>query len=178
MEIKVDVQVGDVDLTTVIGERSRYDHDAEERVAEPVTLGDAVAARITAKLTAEEHYGVLRNKVVAMRDEEIRAQLAPIVATAIESNVQRTNTYGQAVGEPTTLTTLIIDEVKTYLSRTDGYGDRATNVLQKTIREAVDKAIRTELAAVIADEKARVVTAVRAKAAELIAQAVKEGIGR
>ena len=38
--------------------------------------------------------------------------------------------------------------------------------------------VKKELAEAMADEKAKVVAAVRAKAAELIAQAVKEGIGR
>lgn len=50
--------------------------------------------------------------------------------------------------------------------------------VQKLVREQVEKALRAELSEVIADEKAKIVAAVRGRAADIMARAITEGIGR
>lgn len=177
MEIKIAVE--SVDLTSVIGEWREYDVEGDYVGTGEKTLGDAVAAQIAADLKRDEGYSTLRRRVMELRDQEIRTQIAPIVAKAIEDPVQRTNEYGRPVGEPTTLTELIVKEVHAYLTRrSDQYRSGSQTVVEKFVADAVDKVVKRELAEVIVEEKAKVVAAVRAKAAELIAQAVKEGVGR
>lgn len=180
LQINVTVDAIDgIDLTTVIGERSRYDHDLEESVPEDVTLGDEVARRITARLARDEEYPGLRKRFLSIRDEEIRKAVEPIVQSAIAEPITLTNTYGQPTGGTTTLTELIMAEAKSYISKSaDSYNRSGETVLQKWVREQIAAAFAKELAAVLADEKAKVVAAVRAKAADLIAEAVKQGVGR
>lgn len=173
----ISVDVSNVDLTTVVGTRRVRDDD-DGYYDGPMTLGEAVAREIAGELMKDESYPGLRQKVLSLREEEIREQLRPIVTGALEAPVQKTNSFGEPAGEPASLTSLIVKEAQSYLTRrADSYGTGQT-IVQKFITEAVDRALKKELAEVVADEKAKVVAAVRAKAAELIATAVKEGVGR
>lgn len=177
MDIKV--EVGPIDLNTVIGEHRIYDDEEDGYRTEPVTIGQAVAKQVFADLKRDTHYGALQREVLSLRTEEIRAQLEPIVRAAIDQPMRKTNTYGEPTGEPTTLRALIVAEVEALLKRpADQYSREKGTWLQALIREQVDKALRAELAEVLKEEKEKVVAAVRGKAAELIAEAVKAGIGR
>lgn len=174
--MQINVDVTDISLDSVVGDHRVYDPVDGCWDSAPMTLGQSVAKEIADRLVADDEYKTLRRQVLELRTEEVRRQLEPIVTAAIEKPVQRTNSFGDPVGEPTTLTDLIVKEAREYLAKGDGYG-RET-VLQKTVREAVGGALKKELAAVVAEEKEKVVAAVRAKAAELIAEAVKQGVGR
>jgi len=175
MQIKVDVS--NISLDSVIG--THYTQTDEDTYRdEPETLADAVAAQIALALQADDEFKTLRARVLDLRNEEIREQVKPIVAAAIAAPVQRTNSYGNPVGEPVPMTELIVKEVHDYLGKRDSYARDSQTVVQKLIREQVDLALKNELKDAIADEKAKVVAAVRAKAADLIATAVREGVGR
>lgn len=172
MEIKVSVE--DVDLTSVIGQR--YD-DEDGRV--PTTLGEAVAREIVESLKRGDEYRTLAQQVQDIRTEEIRRQVEDEVRAALTGSVERTNQFGERTGKTTTLREEIVrlaaDALK--VDHRNSYSRELTPA-QKVIREEVDRAIAGELKAAVDDEKAKVVAAVRAKAAELIATAVKEGVGR
>jgi len=175
MEIKVDVS--NISLDSVIG--THYTQTGEDTYRdEPETLADVVAAQIALALQKDEEFKTLRARVLDLRNEEIREQVKPIVAAAIAAPVQRTNSYGSPVGEPVPLTELIVKEARDVLTKRDGYGRDSLTLVQKIIRDEVDRAIKHELADIVAEEKAKVVAAVRAKAADLIATAVREGVGR
>lgn len=180
MNINVTVaDIDGIDLTTVVGERTRYDHDLEESVSQDVTLGDEVAKRITARLTKDDEYPGLRKRFLDIRDEEIRKAIEPIVTEAISGEIHKTNTYGEPTGQTTTIRELIMAEAKAYVTKSaDSYNRGGETVLQKWVREQIATAFAKELATVMAEEKAKVVAAVRTKAADLIAEAVKQGIGR
>lgn len=172
----ITVNVDNVDLNSIVGEH--YTQTGEEDWhREPQTLGQAVAVKIAEDLKRDEGYRTLKQQVLDRRDEEVREQVKPVVAAAIAASVQPTNTFGQPIGDPVSLTDLIVKEAREALTKRADYG-RGPTLLEKVVAEAVDKAIRKELTDVIAEEKAKVVAAVRAKAAELIATAVKEGVGR
>lgn len=178
--MQINVSVTDVDLSSVIGECREYDMEGDYVGTGAKTLGDAVAAQIAADMKRDESYASLRKRVLDIRNEEIREQIKPNVAKAIEGNIQKTDEWGQAVGNSTTLHALIVKEVNDYLKRKvgDSYRSGSKTVIEKFVEDAVDKVVKRELAEVIVEEKAKVVAAVRAKAADLIATAVKEGVGR
>lgn len=145
---------------------------------EPVTLADVIADRAVRSLVYEDGRD-LRRRITEIRDEEIRAAALPMVTAAIEAGIQQTNRWGEPDGQPTSLRELILKEAKDLISRpADNYDRKKGTVLEKVVREAVDRTIRAELGAVLAEEKAKVVAAVQAQAAELIAEAVKKGLGR
>lgn len=178
MQINVTVEGLDaIDLSTVVGERRRYDHDTEEYVTTDLTLGDEVARRVTALLTKDDQWDGLRKKFLAIRDEEIREAVRPIVAAAITETLTKTNQYGQPTGETTTLTELIVADANKLLTERSDYG-RGTTLAQRIVAESIGQAFKNELAKALAAEKEKVIAAVRAAGAELIAEAVKKGLGR
>ncbi len=180
MEINVTVEgIDGIDMKTVIGETRAWDDEHDAYRTKELTIGEVVAARVTAELTKDESYPGLRKQFLAIRDEEIREAVKPIVEQVILAPVQRTNEYGEATGETTTLRALVVAETKKVLAlKADSYGRGSETVLQKFVRDEISAAFKKELAEVLAEEKAKVVAAVRAKAADLIADAVKQGIGR
>jgi hypothetical protein len=178
--VKLEISIADLDLTSVIGDVREWNEDTESYDTEGQTLGALVADKVAKSIRESQAWPELKKRVAAMRDEEIRARIVPQIERAMAEPIQMTNEYGQPRGDSTTLTELILKEVKDYLARRadTSYRSDGQTVVQKMVADAVDKTIRKELGEVIAEEKAKVVAAVRAKAADLIAQAVKEGIGR
>ncbi len=172
--MNINVDVTDISLDSVIGEHRVFDGDGYSSA--PMTLGEAVAKHVAEDAMKDDSYRTLRHEVLQVRTEEVRRQLEPVVAEAINAPVQQTNQFGEARGDTTTLKDLIVKEARELLAKRDDYG-RGQTLLAKTVRAEVDKALRAELAEVIKEEKAKVVAAIRASAAELIADAVKRGIG-
>jgi len=177
VNVTVDGQDG-IDLTTEVQTVRRYDGELDDYVETPVTLGEIVARRISADLTKDDSYPGLRKRFLELRDEEIREQVKPLVTEALTGPIQKTNTYGEPTGQTTSMRELVMAEAKKIVSKpTDSYG-RGETFLQKLVREEISRAFIGELNKVMAAEKEKVVVAVRAKAAELIAEAVKQGVGR
>lgn len=175
LALTVDLNVPDVDLAAVVGTRMVTDQDgyADE---EPLTLGQAIAAQVAENLTKAEEYPGLKRQVLQARLDEIRAQLQPVVAEALAAPIQRTNNYGEPAGGTTTLRELVVAEVRNVLNKKDRH-DQGTTFVEKIIREQVTRALTQELSEAIGAEKAKVVAAVRASAATLIAKAVQDGLG-
>jgi hypothetical protein len=179
--VQINVTVEDIesiDLTTPIETRRRYNDDTEEYEEREVTIGHLVANQVTAHLTRDDNWGGIKRKFLEIRNEEIRKAVEPLVTEAISGPITKTNVYGEPSGETTTIRELIMAEAKTLLTKSaDQYNRNSETVLQKVVREQISAAFTKELAAVLAEEKAKVVAAVRAKGAELIAEAVKQGLG-
>jgi hypothetical protein len=171
-----------VDLTTVIGDEiAYYDPETGETEHRPRTLGDLVAEKLADKIYSSLTYEA-RHEMTKRADRErlaiIKAKVEPIIEAAISGPIRLTNSFGEPTGPETTLNALIVDEAKKAIGggRTD-YG-RGDTLAQRVIKEAVGAALAKELSAAVAAEKEKVVAAVRAKAADLIADAVKQGVGR
>lgn len=179
MEIKISVE-GPIDLDTVIGEHYVHDEDGDGH-REPRLLADALVDELARRAIVgkDEGWESLRRRVESIRTEMIRERVAVEIEAAMTSPYPVTNQYGEFRGGTTTLREEIVRLVGEALrmDRSNAYSRQPTKA-EAVIREAVDQAMAKELAAVVADEKAKVVAAVRAKAAELIATAVKEGVGR
>ena len=177
--MNINVSVDNIDLTSVVGDVRQYDDDRDEYVTEGRTLGDLVAEKVAKSVRESDAYPGLKKRVADIREEEIRALVAPDIEAAMTEPIRKTNHYGKVTGQTTTMRELILDEAQKFMAKpADTYNRDRGTVLQKWVRDAVETTIKTELAEVLKDEKAKVVAAVRAKAADLIAQAVKEGIGR
>ncbi len=141
------------------------------------TVADLIVKAALAKLVKGDEWNTVKDRVREITDEEIRAHAKTQIAEALNGGIRKTNTFGEPYGEPTTLRALIAEEVKAELAKAgDPYRSKDSTV-RKIVREQVAAAFKTELAEAVAEEKAKVVAAVRASAADLIAQAVAAGVG-
>ena len=165
--MNVTVLVDDVTLSTVVEEWGEEGHRT--------TVADKIVERITDHIVRGREWDPLRQRVERIRDEEIREQIKPIIAEAVSKPFATTNYYGEPTGQTTTLREVITAKVKDYLNNSS-YGNRENNV-QKIVREEVHRAMSAELREAIKSEREKVVAAVRAQAAELIADAVRQGVG-
>lgn len=185
MQINVTVDGLDgVDLTTVVGEEiAYYNPETEETEHKPRTLGDLVASKLADKLWGELSYEQRSDLHRQVREERIRLvreRLAPLVEEALNGEIQKTNHYGEPTGAKTTMRELVVAEVSRVINAT---GDRYSSsdkapLITRVVTAEVNRALTTELSDAFKAEKAKVVAAVRAKAADLIADAVKQGVGR
>lgn len=177
MDIKVIVDGDNVDLTTVIGQHKAYDTDGEYLGTEDETLGHALTAELTKQLLKTDDWRGVKGLVKQIREEEIRAAVQAEIAEALTTTVPITNTYGESTGQTTTIRALIADMAKEALTKTnDRYGS-GESAVRKVLRDQVDKALVTELLTTIKEEREKVVTAIRGKAAELIAKSIEQGLG-
>lgn len=183
MQINVTVDGLDgIDLTAEVGTVVVYcDPITEETETRPRTLGDLVAEKLADKLFAETGYENRRALIKEANREVtsiIREKAEPVITAALTGPIRLTNTFGEPTGPETTLNALIIDEAKKVVggNRTD-HG-RGQTLAQRLVADAVGAAFTGELSKVLADEKTKVVAAMRAKAAELISESVKQGLGR
>jgi hypothetical protein len=169
IKAELNITTPDLDLSMVV------DHGHE---GEPVTLADKICKSAVSKLAKGSEWNGIRNRVEQIKTEEIRRYVGDLITETVSADVRRTNTFGEPLGEPKTLREVIVEEAKRLINEpADRYNPDRGTVLGKLVRDEVSRAIRVELAEALAAEKAKVVAAIRAQAADLIAQAVSQGIG-
>jgi len=181
MQINVTVEGLDgIDLNTVVGDEiAYYNPETEETEYRPRTIADIVADRLTKRITEDGRWGEARQQFATIRDEEIRKAVKPIVAEALAGPIRKTNSYGEPTGAATTMRELIIAEVgKALHEPLDKYNRSGPTFLHKAVADTVRTMLDAELKAVFDAEKAKIVAAVKDKAADLIADAVRQGVGR
>lgn len=175
-EMDIKVEVGSVDLTTQIGEH--YTQVGEDDWAtRPMTLGARVAQLLADEVMKGDDWRDLRRQVTDLRAEEVKRQLVPIVSDALAEQIQKTDSYGHPTGKPVHMAELVVQEVHKWLRDSNSNSYSGPSNLTQLVRTEVDRALKQELGTAIADEKAKVIAAVRASAADLIADAVRKGIG-
>jgi hypothetical protein len=173
-----------VDLSTVIGDEiAYYDPETGETEHRPRTLGDLVAEKLADKIYAGLDYerrNELTKTASAERVKLIRERLVPQVEAALSGEIQKTNNYGEPNGQTTTMRELVIAEITRVINAKGDrhYSDSEKPLITRVVSSEVNRALTTELADAFKAEKDKVVAAVRAKAADLIADAVKQGVGR
>lgn len=177
--MEINVTVDNLTLESIIGEVRTWNEDSERYETEGQTLGALLAEKLAKSVRESEAWPEAKKRVAVIREEEIRARIVPQIEQAMTEPIRKTNTWGEPTGQAMTMRELILDEVKKFMSEpADRHYREKGTVLEKYVRDTVQSTIKTELAEVLAEEKAKVVAAVRAKAADLIAEAVKQGIGR
>jgi uncharacterized membrane-anchored protein YjiN (DUF445 family) len=181
MNIEVTVHADGMDLNAVVdGTINGYDPDADVYVTRPKTLADVIAEKVVEKITREEMRDQLR-RVQQIREEMIREAVKPTITRALAEPIEHTNAFGERVAgvAPTTLREIIFNEAKRQANTSvkNDYGSRTgETVLAKFVREEIGAAFKKELADILAEEKAKVVKAVRDNAGTIIADAVKAGL--
>lgn len=170
----LNIAIDGLTLDTVVGAGP---HD------DPVTLLDAIVNAAVLRVAKEDEYRSvhreLSQRVAVIRDEVIREQVTPLVTDAMSAPIVKTNQWGDPTGEgTTTLRELILAQVNDFFTKlkSDSYGRTSRTAAAALVAEKVDAALKQELLAAVRAEKDKVVAAVQAKAAELIAESLRGAI--
>lgn len=145
MEIKIIID--EITLDTVVGDIVSFDEDGDAVVHKgQVTVADKVAEVIAKTVMKKPEYATLRERVTQIRTEEIRARVAPVIEQALQAPIQRTNSYGSPLGEPITLTELIMEAAReAWQPERNSYSSSNTNSIDKMIATEVRKQISGEV---------------------------------
>jgi hypothetical protein len=172
-QMNITIKVDDVTLDTVVADVVGYDEDGDLIERGGKTVAHMVAEQITARLVKGDRWSKMADKVSEVRTEEIRAAVRPLIEEAISGPVRQTNSYGEPVGQETTLRALILEEVRKLMKEpADRYGRDSGTLLSKTIADEVQKAIKAE----IADEVKKARDLVSGQIGQMMATAVQQGL--
>lgn len=177
----MEITVNDVKLTDEVEGWTGANEYGES--GRSMTIADLVAERLADRLVAENtgYYNTLHQRVDRRINELISDRVAPMIDEAMTKPIRKTNAYGEPIsGTETTMRELIVDAARKWFEQpdsTDGYGGRKGTKAQRLIAEAVGATLSKELSEVIKAEREKVVAAVRAQAADIIARSVAAGVG-
>lgn len=146
MDIKVIID--EITLDTIVGSVVRYDSDGDPYTDGKSTVADKVAEQIKDAVVESPEYTSLRERVTRIREEEIRAAVQPLIAEALERPIKRTNTWGEATGQETTLSEIIMEEAKKiFTASRDSYNKQAfvSEVVAKEVKAAFGTYIQDEV---------------------------------
>lgn len=117
----------------------------------------------------------IRERLNRIQDEEIRAQVRPLIVEALQQPLRKTNEFGDAIGPETTLRDLVVAEARTLWQKTEqsSHARSRETVLQKAVREEVENAFAKELRETIAAAKSEVLEAVRAQASQVLTETIE-----
>jgi len=147
MEIKI--VVDQISLDTAVAEVVRYDEDGDEYADGHMTVADKVAELIKADVVKRPEYQALKDRVVEIRNQEIREAVKPLIREALERPIKRTNTWGEPTGKETTLSEIILDEAKkVFTEPRDSYRSKTpwiTEVIRTAVQDAFQKDIQEQV---------------------------------
>lgn len=135
-------------------------------------------ARIAAHKIVEQSRGDIRQAVQAEVRLTIQSSVGAIIETAVNEPIQQHNSYGEKVGEPTTLKALIGKAAESYLGAKvnergeTGYSANQTRldyIVKKNVEATIDYTMQKEIKQAV--EAA--VAAAQLKVAEAVAKLIK-----
>lgn len=177
LAVRVDVQVGEVTLDTVIGEHTEYYGPDDEPSRKPYTLRDLLVKEFLRKMLTEGGMHSLRTTIEQIRREVVREMVEQTVREILAGPFQPTSAYGENTGEPTTLRAMIATQAAAALKvRTDSSYGRRESVVEKIVREETGSVLAKELKAALEAERAKVVALMQSEGAKLIAQMLTAGV--
>jgi hypothetical protein len=161
----------------------------DEWRTEPMTLIEAVIATASERLVdhakregTKDHFKTLVERVRAVRDEEIREAVRPLISEALEAPIVPSNTLGERRGEETTMHELIVTEATKQLAKPAGrrrdFINPPLTILESVIAEQVNAALSKELRGALDEAKAEVIAAVREKGNEVLTEALARALPR
>ncbi|MEV7814284.1 hypothetical protein AB0P05_26700 [Streptomyces flaveolus] len=143
MEIKI--VVDQVTLDTAVAEVVRYDEDGDAYTDGQMTVADKVAKLIKDAVVKSPEYTSLKERVTQIRNQEIREAVQPLIREALERPIRKTNYYGEATGQTTTLSEIIMDEAKKVFTEVkDSYRDKRP-FIQAVVADEVKKAFQKDI---------------------------------
>jgi hypothetical protein len=174
--VNIEIKVDDITLDTVVGKVVDFDEDGDAYETGQRTVAHLVAAQIVERLVKDDRYPTLRDLVLEIRREEIRAAVRPSIDEALSRPIYKTNTYGERTGQETTLAELIADEARKQLSEpVDRYSHEKGTVLQVAIRAEVKKAFADEVAQAVKQVRGQVTKELSGQMAEQLTAAIAAG---
>lgn len=156
-------------LDTPVG----YDYDDG-----PISLGDKVIERLVRTLTDKFEAQAQKQLHEALKSS-IETKATELVEAAVNAPIRKTNTWGEPVGEPTSLRDMIDQKVKEFLgSRIDsGYtGSHPRTFIQNMVGKQVEASMQKEFAAAIQQGKEELLKAVKGHAAEVISESLRRAV--
>lgn len=137
-------------------------------------IGNAILEHAAAQLLrqAGEEVRETRDRIRLIRDEEIRAQVSPLVTQLLDSSVQLTDEYGSARGKPVPLRDLIVQKATEILSVRQAHGSRHT-VLEDFITREVERVFKQQLEKEVNAAREQVAAAVREQGARVIEETIR-----
>lgn len=146
----------------------------------PVHLVDLVierAANILVKQADADTRSNLRKMAQDMLMTQTREQAVALVAEALRTDVQDTDSYGFTKGKPRPLGAVVIEEAKRYINQGGDNYNRGNPPLKKLIADEVERRWDTELANELKAAKAEIRAAVHRVAAEKLGDIVTAALG-
>jgi metal-responsive CopG/Arc/MetJ family transcriptional regulator len=173
--MNITVKVDEVSLDTVVAEVFAFDSDGEEYQQGERTVADIVSAQIVDRLVQERGWPTLRDKVQEIRSEVIREVLRPQIEEAVAKPIQKTNGYGEPVGEPTTLRELIVDEVRKAVNApANKYSSDRSSFLAQAVAKEVQNALGKEITDAVKQARTLVADQVGQKVADAVAEGMRK----
>lgn len=168
--MEINVTVSDITLGTIVAEVFGYDSETGEPYQEgSKTVADLVAEQIVHKIMTSPDYRGMQERVREIRAEVIREAVRPQVDEAIAMPIRKTNTWGEAIGEATTLREVIIDEARKLMNEpVDRYAQGKGTYLTKAVRDEVKAALSAEITEAVKQVREQVA----GQAGQLITDAV------
>jgi hypothetical protein len=136
-----------------------------------VTLGADIVAQATKRLLAGEGVGELRKRIDQITNEEIRTTVRDLIAAQLAKGFRKTNSYGEPIGELTTLAEIIVAEFQSAMKGSGTGYNHTPGLLTKMLQDAVSYSFEKELRPEIDKAKKEAVAVVQAKAAQFVANA-------
>jgi hypothetical protein len=171
--MNITVQIDDISLSTMVGDVLAFDEEGEPYKVGEKTVADLVAVMITERVTKDDRWAALADRVYQIRAEEIRNAVRPQITEALTKPIRQHTLYGEAHGPETTLSAMIAAEARAMLMKpADQYNRDGRTIIGKLVAEEVAKAFK----GVIADEVKQARALVADQIGEQVAEAVKAGM--
>jgi hypothetical protein len=175
--MEITVTVDSISLDTIVDTVLGVDEDGDEYTAGERTVAGHVAAQIVAKIIKDDRWPRLRDQVLEIRKEEIRAAVRPSIDEALSRPIHKTNSYGETQGAATTLAEIIADEARKWITEpADRHRSDKGTLLQNAVRTEVTRAFQAEIADAVKQARDAVTKEIGDQVGQQITEAVRKGI--
>lgn len=142
-------------------------------------VANAAVERLVTDARREAWGKTIRDRVRAIRDDEIREAVRPSIEEALTKAIQPTDVYGTPKGEPVTLREHIVQTASDWLTKksSERYGEKAMSPAERLIKEEVTRVFDREVKAALDDAKAQVMAAVQQEGARVLAETIARMAG-
>lgn len=145
--------------------------------AHPISLEEVVitaAAREVASRLSGEALAVVRQRAEAVVDEVLTAKVGEAITAWLEAPLQRTDTFGNPKGEPTTFAAYVEGRVTEALTTRTRDRDRDNlTVVDRTIRDQVKTEVPRQVKAAVAEQRDAILQQVTASTAEVLTEGMR-----